>query len=200
MSKLIFRYAVMNSGKSLNLISTAYSFKERMIPYLIMKSSVDTRDSGIIKSRALNTEVPCTIISADTDIYIKISEYIRTHPLRWILIDEAQFLTPEQVDDLASVVDTFNIDVICYGLRTDFQTHLFPGSKRLFEIADKFEEMKSTCKCGNRASVNCRIDPSTNTIISTGSQIDCGSEDKYITLCRSCYNKAIAQKLTVDKI
>ena len=83
----------MNSGKSLNLISTAYSFKERMIPYLIMKSSVDTRDSGIIKSRALNTEVPCTIISADTDIYIKVSEYIRTHPLRWILIDEAQFLS-----------------------------------------------------------------------------------------------------------
>ena len=99
MSKLIFRYAVMNSGKSLNLISTAYSFKERMIPYLIMKSSVDTRDSGIIKSRALNTEVPCTVISSDTDIYIKISEYIRSQPLRWILIDEAQFLTPSQVDE-----------------------------------------------------------------------------------------------------
>lgn len=190
----------MNSGKSLNLISTAYSFKERSIPYLIMKSSVDIRDSGVIKSRALNTEVPCTVVSSDTDIYLTISEYIRTQPLRWILVDEAQFLTPKQVDDLASVVDTFNIDVICYGLRTDFQTHLFPGSQRLFEIADKFEEMKSTCKCGNRASVNCRIDKDTNTIISTGSQIECGSEDKYITLCRSCYNKAIAQKLTVNKI
>lgn len=181
----------MNSGKSLFLCSTAYNFKERGIPFLILKPKLDTRDGGsCIKSRALNTEFSCIGISKEDNVF----EYVRDKnlwtPFQWILVDEAQFLQPEQVDQLADVVDKLNINVICYGLRTDFRTKLFPGSQRLFEIADTFEELKSSCSCGRRASVNARINADGN-IVTEGEQIFCGAEDKYITLCRKCYSELI---------
>lgn len=194
-AKLYFRYGVMNSGKSLFLLSTAHNFTERGVPHLILKSSVDVRDK-CVKSRALQTEYPCTIVTPETDIYNLIKDFYTEETVKWILVDESQFLQPEQIDQLSKVVDDFNINVICYGLRTDFQTKLFPGSMRLFEIADKFEEMKSTCFCGNKASVNARID-SDGYIVTEGNQVECGSEDKYITLCRNCYNNLIESKNSV---
>jgi thymidine kinase len=187
MAKLYFRYGVMNSGKSLFLLSTAHNFKDRGVDYLIMKPSIDTRDP-YIKSRAINDSVSCTIIDPTTNVYNYVL-YSNRNKCKWILVDEAQFLTVEQVDQLAEIVDKLQINVICYGLRTDFQTNLFPGSKRLFEVADSFEEMKSTCACGNKATINARIDVETGEIITEGEQIDCGAEDKYVTLCRKCYNR-----------
>lgn len=189
MAKLYFRYGAMNSGKSLFLISTAYNFKSRNINCAVMKPSVDTRDIHI-KSRAFEKPLECMPINKDTDLIELVKSLYNP---QWILVDEAQFLTPNQVDTLAYIVDNYNINIICYGLRTDFQTKLFPGSQRLFEIADTIEEMKTTCSCGKRASVNARIDSDGN-IITEGSQIECGAEDKYITLCRDCYNKRIEEQ------
>lgn len=190
MSKLYFRYGCMNSGKSLFLLASAHNFKSRGVGCMILKSSIDTRDSGVIKSRALSDEgTTCEIIDQDTDVFNYVRNMI-SPGCKWILVDEAQFLTPEQVDDLARIVDVLDVNVICYGLRTDFRTMLFPGSKRLFEIADSFEELKATCSCGNKASINARIN-SEGDIVTEGEQIDCGAEDKYITLCRKCYNRLI---------
>lgn len=198
MAKLYFKWGVMNSGKSLEILSRNYNFKERGIGTLVMKSTVDVRDSNIIKSRALNTEERCVPIAPEDDVYKKIVRYVAARiesacpVVKWVIIDEAQFLSEEQVDQLAQIVDELDINVICYGLRTDFRTKLFPGSKRLFEIADKFEEMRSTCRCGERASVNVRIDKD-GKVVTEGPQVECGSEDKYITLCRKCYKNAIEQ-------
>lgn len=196
-AKLYFRYGVMNSGKSLFLLSTAHNFSERGVPYLILKSTVDTRDI-CVKSRALSSKQSCVSVAPETDVY----EYFKNlsdKNYQWILVDEAQFMQPAQIDQLAHIVDEFNINIICYGLRTDFQTKMFPGSLRLFEIADKFEEMKSTCHCGKKASVNARVDSSGH-LITVGNQVECGSEDKYITLCRDCYNKAIMLGCSVDEL
>lgn len=191
MAKLYFKYGVMNSGKSLFLLSTAHNFQERNIPYLIMKSTLDTRNVSCIKSRALSEEKTCASIKHNDNI-IKLIDKIQTNvQYKWLLVDEAQFLSEEQIDQLAYIVDNYNINVICYGLRTDFQTHLFSGSKRLMEIADTIEEMKSMCECGNKATVNARIDKDGN-IITEGEQVECGAEDKYITLCRDCFNKRIS--------
>lgn len=110
---------------------------------------------------------------------------------KWLLVDEAQFLTTEQVDELSDVVDCLNINVICYGLRTDFKTHLFDGSKRLFEIADTFEEIKTTCDCGTEKCIyNLRIDSEGN-VVTEGKQVEVGGEDKYITVCRKCYKNML---------
>ena len=191
MSKLYFYYGCMNCGKSLSLLSKAYGFRERGIDVLLIKSTIDTRDSGVIRSRALSVEEQCLPISQEDNVFVKVSQALSDGPdYKWVLVDECQFLTEQQVDQLAKVVDILNINVICYGLRTDFQTKLFPGSKRLFEIADKMEEMKSTCKCGNRASVNARMDDK-GRIVTEGTQVECGSEDKYVTLCRKCFYKEI---------
>ena len=199
-AKLYFVYGPMNCGKSLFLSAKAYNFKERGISCLVLKSTLDTRDSmDVIKSRALNTETECTPIAPEDNILEFFENEFKYDFYKWVLVDEAQFLTPEQVDQLGYVVDEYNINVICYGLRTDFQTKLFPGSKRLFEIADKIEEMKSTCQCGNKASVNARID-SEGYVVNEGEQVECGAEDKYVTLCRACYNIAIDNHCKISEI
>lgn len=111
----------------------------------------------------------------------------------WILIDEAQFLSAEQVDQLAAVVDEYGINVVCYGLRTDFRTHLFEGSKRLLEIADTIDEIKSTCTCGRKTIVNARVN-SLGEIITEGEVVEIGGNDRYIAVCRKCWrNKRIEQ-------
>ncbi len=115
--------------------------------------------------------------------------------MEWFLVDEAQFLTAAQVDQLSRVVDDFGSNVICYGLRTDFQTKLFEGSKRLFEIADTIDEIKSTCTCGHKTIVNARIDANGD-FVSEGAQVEIGGDDRYIAVCRKCWrNKRIAQSV-----
>ena len=115
--------------------------------------------------------------------------------LKWVLIDEAQFLTEEQVDQLSDVVDFLDVNVMCFGLRTDFQSHLFPGSKRLFEIADDLEEIKSSCECGEKkASINARFNEE-GEIITEGSQVEIGGNDKYRAICRKCWKNKIRDKL-----
>ena len=188
----MFRYGTMNSGKSLLLLATAHNFHEREIPFVILKSTIDTRDGAdVVHSRALGDR-ECVSVSPEDDIFWLIKSIqdmnfgVGPSRIKWLLVDECQFLTPEQVDQLAAIADNMNINVICYGLRTDFQTKLFPGSKRLFEIADSLEEIKSSCSCSSKTIFNARIDGS-GKVITEGDQIEVGGEDKYIALCRKCY-------------
>ena len=201
--KLIYRFGTMNSGKSLQLLATAHNFHERGIPFILLKSSIDTRDGNdVVHSRALGNR-ECLSVSPGDNIFdlVKSLENMtaltNTNSLKWILVDEAQFLTPEQVDQLAAIVDNFTINVICYGLRTDFKTHLFPGSKRLFEVADSLEEIKSSCSCNSKTIFNARID-SNGDIVTDGEQIEVGGEDRYIALCRKCYYTRIGHPAYVE--
>lgn len=195
MSKLIFYYGPMASRKSLDLLATAYNFEEKGIPFLLLKSSLDTRDDGVIRSRA-GLERQCITVSPDVNIYRAISDYNAVNgaeggqPLKWILVDECQFLTEDQVDQLSDIVDYMDVSVLCYGLRTDFKTHLFPGSKRLFEIADTIDEIKSSCACGKKATINARLDENGN-VITEGSQILVGGDDIYEPMCRKCWKDNI---------
>ena len=185
----------MASGKSLQLMATAHSFQEHNIPFLIVKSKIDERDGdNTISSRALGKK-ECFTIDDEDNIYDIVSTYKQTFDtkFRYILVDEAQFLTEKQVEELAAISDNFNTDVICYGLKTDFKTRLFPGSKRLLEISDKIEEIESVCYCGKKTIFNARTN-SKKEVITKGNQIEVGGDDKYVALCRKCYFEKIKNK------
>ena len=193
--KLYFRYGTMGSAKTAMLLTTAYNFEERGMAYVCLKPVVDTREKkNVIRSR-IGIERECKWIYPETDLYEMVKEFFEQtlSVPDWILVDEAQFLTEPQVDQLAQVVDDYGCNVMCYGLRTDFQTRLFEGSRRLFEIADSIEEVKSTCNCGRKTIVNARID-SNGEIITEGEQVEIGGNDRYIAVCRKCWrNKRIEQ-------
>lgn len=192
-AKLYYFYGTMNCGKSMILLAKAYNFQERNIPFLIIKSRIDTRDGkDIIHSRSLGDRECVGVDPKDNVFKVIETEMLQQKKnFKWILVDEAQFLTEKQVDELTDIVDKHNINVMCYGLRTDFKTHLFPGSKRLFEVADTIEELKSTCSCGAKNIYNARIDMYGD-IVLEGKQVEVGGEDKYMSMCRKCYkNKKI---------
>ena len=193
--KLYFKYGTMGSAKTALLLTTAYNFEERGMAYRCFKPVVDTRENkNVIRSR-IGIERECTWIYPETNLYdevVRMRDEDRFSP-EWILIDEAQFLNSDQVDQLAKVVDDFGINVICYGLRTDFRTHLFEGSRRLLEIADSIDEVKSTCNCGRKTIVNARVN-SRGEIITEGEVVEIGGNDRYIAVCRNCWrNKKIEQ-------
>lgn len=193
--KLYFRYGTMGSAKTAMLLTTAYNFEERKMRYVCMKPFVDTREThNVIRSR-IGIERECAWIYQDTDLYSAALELFAKEGavIEWFLIDEAQFLTAEQVDQLSRVVDDYGCNIVCYGLRTDFQSHLFEGSRRLFEIADTIDEIKSTCTCGHKTIINARIDPNGD-FVEEGAQVEIGGDDKYIAVCRKCWrNKRIEQ-------
>lgn len=198
MSKLYFRYGTMGSTKTLNLLTTAYNFEERNISFLCIKPSIDDRDGeGVIKSR-VGIERKCELVHPDTDVFELIKEHNYTQmenrfvQIKWVLVDEAQFFSEEQIDQLAKAVDVFDINIICYGLRTDFRSKLFPGSRRLFELADNIEEVKASCSCGRKTSINARIDEDGN-VITIGEQVLIGGNDKYVAMCRKCWHKRIQE-------
>lgn len=191
--KLYFRYGTMGSAKTALLLTNAYNFEERGIAYLCFKPATDTREEkNVIRSR-IGIERECRWIYPETDIYSEIANMHGNGGLlpEWILVDEAQFLSADQVDQCARIVDDFGCNIICYGLRTDFKTNLFEGSRRLLEIADTIDEVKSTCSCGGKTIVNARID-SNGEIITEGAQVEIGGNDRYMAVCRRCWtNKRI---------
>lgn len=193
--KLYFRYGTMGSAKTALLLTTAYNFEERGMTYVCMKPIIDTRENAnVIKSR-IGIQRECQWIYHDTDLYLTAKKLFeeRKYIIEWFLIDESQFLTPEQVDQLSRIVDDFGSNVVCYGLRTDFKSNLFEGSRRLFEIADTIDEIKSTCNCGNKTIINARID-SNGDFVEEGAQVEIGGDDRYIAVCRKCWrNKRIEQ-------
>ncbi|MDE6396059.1 MAG: thymidine kinase [Muribaculaceae bacterium] len=194
--KLYFRYGTMGSAKTAMLLTTAYNFEERKMSYLCMKPIIDTREGGesVIKSR-IGIQRHCEWIYPETNIYNFVKDLFKNTEkfIEWFLIDEAQFLSVAQIDQLARIVDDFGSNVICYGLRTDFKSHLFDGSRRLFEIADTIDEIKSTCNCGRKTIINARIDRDGN-FVSEGAQVEIGGDDRYVSVCRKCWrNKKIEQ-------
>jgi thymidine kinase len=188
MAKLYFRYGCMGSSKTANALMTKFNYEEKGKKVLLLKPSIDTRNGKtIIKSRiGLQAEAICfdKNTSIIDDILVKTLSLIDC-----IVVDECQFCTKEQIDDFRRIVDVLNIPVFCYGLRTDFQTKLFEGSKRLFEIADSISEIKSICSCGKKAIVNARYKD--KEIIYDGEQVELGGNDKYMALCCECWNKGI---------
>lgn len=193
--KLYFRYGTMGSAKTAILLTTAYNLEERGMAHMCFKPVTDTRENrNIIRSR-IGIERECSWIYPDTDMYEFLkgtAESGKSIP-EWVLVDEAQFLTEAQVDQLARVVDDFSVNVMCFGLRTDFQTRLFEGSRRLFEIADSIEEIKSTCSCGRKTIVNARIDGK-GEIVTQGEQVEIGGNDRYMSVCRKCWTNRRVEK------
>ena len=193
--KLYFRYGTMGSAKTALLLTQAYNFEERGMRYVCLKPVVDTRETtNVIRSR-IGIERECLWIYHETDLYQMIQELFEKTMtvIDWILVDEAQFLTADQVDQLSRIVDDFGSNVVCYGLRTDFKSHLFEGSRRLFEIADSIDEVKSTCNCGRKTIINARIDRNGD-FAEEGEQVEIGGDERYIAVCRKCWrNKRIEQ-------
>ena len=186
MAKLYYKFGAMGSSKTAQALITKFNYEERNMKVLLLKPSIDNRDgANTVKSR-IGLEKEAVSVAEDENIYEK---YVRDHSdCKVIIVDECQFLTPEQVDQLADIVIDKDIPVLCFGLSTDFTTHLFPGSKRLFEIAESISEIKSVCAWGAKATVNARIDDDGN-IITEGSQVCIGGNNRYLAMCRKCWLK-----------
>ncbi len=187
MAKLYFKYGAMGSSKTANALITKFNYEERGMKVWLIKPSVDVRDGvDVIRSR-IGLATRADIITPTLNI---VEEYKNHEDCDVIIADECQFFTSEQIDQLRSLVDRLNIPVLCYGLRTDFLTHIFEGSKRLFEVADSITEIKTICGCGKKAIVNARIDWE-GKVITEGGQILLGGNDAYLAMCHSCWVKAI---------
>jgi thymidine kinase len=191
MSKLYFKHGVMGAGKSIEILKIQYSYKENGTETLLLKSAIDTRgEKNFISSRTgLCSEV--ILFDKEQNLFNWFSELNvnDSNPSRIgaILIDESQFMTKEQVEQLTEIIDTFNIPVVCVGLLTDFKSNLFEGSKRLIELADKIEEIKTICWCGKKAKMNARIVD--GKLITEGEQIQIGGNESYTRLCRFHYKQ-----------
>ena len=193
MAKLYFRYGAMGSSKSANILMVRYNYEERGQYAVLLKPRTDNRDGeDEIKSR-IGLSAPAEYVddflqeiskcwNAETSEYVYHEKWVAA-----VLVDEAQFLSPEEVDRLSDIVDFYDIPVLCYGLRTDFLNHLFPGSRRLMEIADVIEEVPTVCWCGKRAQCNTRY--ANGKIVREGAQIMLGSNESYVALCRKHYKE-----------
>lgn len=184
MSSLYFHYATMNAGKSAELISNNYNYIERKMKTFVLKPSVDTREeSAVVKSRNGNV-VACTVFSPEEDLYeLIVEEHKRVGGLSVVFIDEAQFMSVDQVYQLADVVDNLDIPVMTYGLRTDFQGNLFPATATFFALAEKLVQVRTICWCAKLATMVLRVDE-TGKVIREGDQIQVGGNDSYVAVCR----------------
>ena len=187
MAKLYFKYGAMCSSKTANALITKLNYEERGMKVWLIKPSVDDRDgANAVKSR-IGLYAEAYVVTPDKDL---MTEYKNHNDIDVIIADECQFLTPNQIDDLRKIVDLYDIPVLCFGLRTDFLTKLFPGSRRLFEVADSISEIKTICACGKKAIINARIDENGN-VVTEGDQILIGGNDSYVAMCHSCWQQAI---------
>ena len=190
MAKLYFKYGAMGSSKSAQALITKFNYEELGMSVWLIKPSVDTRDGAdVIRSR-IGLSAHAQIITPEQDI---VEEYRRAGKHDVIISDEAQFFTPAQIDQLRFLVDEDDLPVLCFGLRTDFLTHFFPGSQRLMELADSITEIKTVCACGKKATVNARIDEK-GRVVTSGGQILLGGNDSYIAMCHSCWKRKIREQ------
>ena len=191
MAKLYFKYGAMGSSKTAQALITRYNYEENDMRTWLIKPSADTRDGAAILRSRIGLEAQVDVMAPDTDIYALFRD-TRAGNCTAVIVDEAQFLTEAQIDQLRAIVDDFNIAVLCFGLRTDFQTRLFPGSRRLMEVADAIQEIKTMCDCGSKATVNARIDGN-GYIVTEGAQVVLGGNDSYIAMCHRCYVNGIRE-------
>ena len=196
MAKLYFRYGAMGSSKTANALMVWFNYKEKGQVPVLLKPKTDTRDGErIIRSR-IGLQEPCLYVDEFLEYLdrpeIRTFACLKKKSYAAVIVDEAQFLTAQQVDQLSDIVDDFGIPVLCYGLRTDFTGHLFEGSKRLMEIADVIEEVPTVCWCGRRAHYNTRIKD--GRVVRTGEQIMLGGNETYVSLCRKHYKEGRISK------
>ena len=190
MAKLYFKYGAMGSSKTAQALITKYNYEENDMKVWLLKPSADTRDGvNILRSR-IGLEAQVDILPPAGDAYARFREKYAGN-CHAVIVDECQFLTPEQIEQLRAIVDDYNVPVMCFGLRTDFLTRLFPGSLRLMELADCIEEIKTMCDCGAKATVNARI--SDGYIVTEGAQGVLGGNDSYIAMCHRCYIRGIRE-------
>ena len=190
MAKLYFKYGAMGSSKSAQALITKFNYEELGMRVWLIKPSIDTRDGAdIIRSR-IGLEASADVITPEQDIAAAYNAHGKTDV---IIADEAQFFTPEQIDQLRAIVDEKDIPVLCFGLRTDFLTHFFPGAQRLMELSDSLTEIKTVCACGRKATVNARIDER-GRIVTHGDQLLLGGNDSYIAMCHKCWKQKIKEQ------
>lgn len=195
MAKLYFKYGSMGSSKTAQALITKYNYEENGLQVWLIKPSADTRDGEMLLRSRIGLEAVCEVIPPSMNILARFQERRQGH-CDVIIADECQFLTPEQIDQLRDIVNDHNIPVMCFGLRTDFQTKLFPGSLRLMEVADTIQEIKTICDCGAKATVNARIDGNGH-IITQGAQVELGGNDRYIAMCHKCYVRGIRENRVI---
>lgn len=190
MAKLYFKYGAMGSSKTAQALITKFNYEERDMRVWLIKPETDNRDGvNMVRSR-IGLEAEAQAVSLETSI---ITEFEKHRDANVIIVDECQFLTSNQVDELREIVDNDNIPVLCFGLRTDFKTRCFSGSMRLFEIADSITEIKTICKCGSKAIVNARTDAN-GRVLTEGEQILIGGNDSYVAMCHRCWKNAINEQ------
>ncbi len=188
MAKLYFYYSSMNAGKSTALLQSSYNYKERGMNTLVMAPLLDDRyGSGKVTSR-IGIETEATGFKKNDDLFAVVEQQCSSEPLHCVLIDEAQFLTRDQVFQLSDVTDRLNIPVLAYGLRTDFQGEPFEGSKYLLAWSDNLKELKAICHCGSKATMVLRLDGEGNAV-TEGSQVEIGGNDRYISMCRKHFKE-----------
>jgi thymidine kinase len=190
MAKLYFYYSTMNAGKSTALLQASHNYEERGMRTLLYTALIDSRDDGRIASR-IGIARQARHYHPKMNLQQDIRGELNAGPLACVLVDEAQFLTPAQVKQLAAVVDELNIPVLCYGLRTDFRGELFPGSAQLLAWADNLVELKTICHCGRKAIMVVRV-KADGTAEREGAQIEIGGNERYVPLCRRHFSQALA--------
>ena len=220
MAKLYFKYGAMGSSKTATALITKYNYEERGMRVWLIKPAADRRDGEFTLRSRIGLTAQCEAIGPECDLREQYAAHGRADV---IIVDECQFLTGQQIDQLRELVDRENLPVLCFGLRTDFQTKLFPGSRRLFELADSITEIKTICDCGRKATTNARISPdgyviteikticdcgrkaTTNArispdgyVVTEGDQVFLGGNDSYIAMCHKCYQDYINEHRKVE--
>ncbi len=190
MAKLYFKYGAMGSSKTAQALITKYNYEENGLQVWLIKPSADVRDGVSTLRSRIGLEAQVEVIPPEMDAYRQFCD-TRQGKCDVVIVDECQFLTADQIDQLRRIVNDCGIPVLCFGLRTDFQTRLFPGSRRLMELADCIEEIKTMCDCGAKATVNARI--SDGYIVTEGAQVVLGGNDCYIAMCHRCYVNGIRE-------
>ena len=191
MAKLYFKFGAMGCSKTAQALITKFNYEERNMKAVLLKPAIDDRDGAdIVKSR-IGLYERAVAVKEDENLYELYNT--RFPDCDAVIVDECQFLTPEQVDQLSLITMEKDVPVLCFGLSTDFTTHLFPGSKRLFEIAESITEIKSVCTCGAKATVNARLDDK-GEVVTSGSQVCIGGNGRYVAMCRKCWLKRKKKK------
>jgi len=191
MAKLYFKYGAMGSSKTAQALITKYNYEENDMKVWLIKPSADVRDGATVLRSRIGLEAMVDVVAPEADAYAMYRQR-QADKVDVIIADECQFFTPEQIDQLRAIVDDFEVPVLCFGLRTDFQTKLFPGSRRLMEVADAIQEIKTMCDCGTKATVNARI--SNGYIVTEGEQVVLGGNDSYIAMCHKCWVQGIRER------
>ena len=193
MAKLYFSYAAMNAGKSTILLQASHNYQERGMHTLLLTAQLDDRIGGCKIGSRIGLQAPALVFSPNTNMMAVIVAAYDQKPVDCVMVDEAQFLSDPQVWQLSKVADDLRIPVMCYGLRTDFQGNLFPGSARLLAIADVIREIRTICHCGSKATMVVRQDEQ-GVVIREGAQIEIGGNERYISLCRKHWCEAMDDK------